>query len=185
MLLAIVFIIICMMITLSVKHSQSVHVFLCVCACVFVCRIVFDTLSVQQRNERLFEWINVASIVGCVGRPCNSRRPDRNTENILKENISKVIAVVLSVVMSSSVPETKTSSRHTMNCASTTRCGSTMWCSARCPRPSTAARRILLPTQRCLVHVRSCRAALIWLRGSQGPVGSSTSISLVGAGTLR
>ena len=105
MLLAIVFIIICMMITLSVKHSQSVHVFLCVCACVFVCRIVFDTLSVQQRNERLFEWINVASIVGCVGRPCSSSRPDRHTENILKENISKVIAVVLSVVMSSSVPD--------------------------------------------------------------------------------
>ena len=154
--------------------------FLCVCACVFVCRIVCDTLSVKQRNERLFEWINVASIVGCVGRPCSSSRPDRHTESI-----SKAIAVVLSVVMSSSVPETKTSSRHTMNCASTTRCGSTMWCSARCPRPSTAARRILLPTQRCLVHVRSCRAALIWLRGSQGPVGSSTSISLVGAGTLR
>ena len=93
------------MTTLSVKHSQSVHVFLCVCVCVYVCRIVFDTLSVKQRNERLFEWINVASIVGCVGRPCSSSRPDRHTENILKENISKVIAAVLSVVMSSSVPD--------------------------------------------------------------------------------
>ena len=72
------------MITLSVKHSQSVHVFLCVCACVFVCRIVCDTLSVKQRNERLFEWINVASIVGCVGRPCSSSQPDRHTENIFK-----------------------------------------------------------------------------------------------------